>query len=337
MSNYNNNIEYFYSDIKESGITTLFLDYCNDPDFYKTTNKDLTKRSPTQIAVINETEDKLNKAKEIFCSSIVMEIIDNKQIKDNIDKLKNKILQFGGLLTVLENEKEQEISYINMKNIYDNIYEKIDVVNRRKDIQINSLPYNAYPSLELQEAVNDYYDIVNNNEFILYISTQTKLLNDFMNMLQIDLLKLINDMYVDVLKLYNIVMTNFNALDNSLYYIPDNALYKIESVRQLIISTTDDVETIIEKESKLKNIKYMKTDEIYSDGYTNSLLDLYKIEKRTNTNLIIIQQTIDKVILENGYTGYSVWSILSCIFFIIILILTILFFIKYYYYDKLKK
>ena len=81
----------------------------------------------------------------------------------------------------------------------------------------------------------------------------------------------------------------------------------------------------------------MKTDEIYSDGYTNSLLDLYKIEKRTNTNLIIIQQTIDKVILENGYTGYSVWSILSCIFFIIILILTILFFIKYYYYDKLKK
>ena len=45
-------------------------------------------------------------------------------------------------------------------------------------------------------------------------------------------------------------------------------------MRQLIISTTDDVETIIEKESKLKNIKYMKTDEIYSDGYTNSLLDL---------------------------------------------------------------
>ena len=325
-----NTIEHFSYNIKDFDRTTVYGEYCDNNDFYKTSFTDTSKKSPDQISIINETNNKLENAKKKFCSTITNDLIINKQKKDKIEILKNQILKFDGTLTALEIEKEKGLSYSNMANIYDNIYNKIDTVNRIKQMQLNTIPYRSDPDVDLQNAINDYYNVVNNNDNITFISEQSKKLDEFINMLQADLLKLIIDKYNETIKLYNIIMKNFNNLDYSLSYIPDEESYKIDSFSQLIISVTDDVELIINKESKIKDIRYISKDEIYSNEYQDSLLDLYKLEKKTFSNIEISQQNLDKVILENGYDNYSIWSILSLIMFLIILILIIIYVVMYY-------
>ena len=327
----NNTIEHFSYNIKDFDRTTIYGEYCDNDDFFVTSFIDTSKKSPTQTSIINETNDKLNNTKQKFCSTIKNELIKNKQKKDKIEILKNQIFKFDGTLTALEIEKEKELSYDTMANMYDKIYNKIDTANRQKKIQLNSIPYRDDPDINLQNAVNEYYNEVNNIEFTTYIADQRKQFDDFINMLQVDLLKLISDKYNDMIKLYNIVMTDFNKFDYSLSYIPDEGEDKIsEYLKKLIISTAESVEFIINTESKLKDIKHITKDEAYSDNYQNSLLDLYKIEKTTIFNLSYLQESIDKIILDNGYDSYSISSILSSIIFLIILVLIIIFIIKHY-------